>query len=248
MSQMTAPVTTQRAARLPARRPAARAAAPVRARLRVVTGEEVRHSHTGFGVVCALLMAVGLLAVLLLNTARAEQSFALGNLQQTSDRLSDNEEQLRTDLANVQAPQQLALKAQEMGMVPATEVAYVRTSDKKVLGVATRAPGAGAFTVGTLPNTPASTVAGRAVTAAEQDIVIVKPTPPQPPTTAPTQQSGQPTVKQSPAAGGAASPTAPTTRTSPARPAVKQQDAGRSTGGRPATSTPTTGTRTTTTR
>ncbi|WP_050669185.1 hypothetical protein [Luteipulveratus halotolerans] len=195
MSQLTAPVTTQRAARLPIHRPGRAAGVSRPARLRVITGEEVRRSNTGFGVLCALLMTVGLLAVLLLNTARAEQSFALGSLQQTSDRLSDNEEQLRTDLANVQAPQQLALKAQEMGMVPAGEVAYVRTSDHKVLGVAKNATGASTFTVGTLPNTPASTVAGQAASAADRSIVVAKPTPPTPATpnatAKPTPQTAQ---------------------------------------------------------
>ncbi|WP_052593479.1 hypothetical protein [Luteipulveratus mongoliensis] len=220
MSQLTAPVTTERAARLPLARPSK----PTR--LRVISGDDVRRSNTGFGVLCALLMTVGLLAVLLLNTARAEQSFALGSLQQTSDRLSDNEEQLRTDLAGVQAPQQLALKAQELGMVPATEVAYVRTSDGKVLGVAKKAAGASAFTVGTLPNTPASTVAGKAVAAAELGIVVVKPTPPVKPSPSATATQPPTTKSVTPPAtsGHQTTPTASATQNAkPGTSRVKQK-------------------------
>ena len=226
MSQLTAPVTTQRAARLPIHRPGRAAGTSRPARLRVITGEEVRSSNTGFGVLCALLMTVGLLAVLLLNTARAEQSFALGSLQQTSDRLSDNEEQLRTDLANVQAPQQLALKAQEMGMVPAGEVAYVRSSDHKVLGVAKNATGGSTFTVGTLPNTPASTVAGQAASAADRSIVVAKPTPPKPkPTPATPNATAKPTPQTAEKPGG------PTARKTPGTATPKQQQSPKPTTG-----------------
>lgn len=163
-------------------------------RLRVVTGTEVRRSSTGFTVLCSTLLALGLLALLLLNTARAEQSFALTELERSSTTLADNERQLRSDLSNVSAPQQVALKAQEMGMVPASEVAYVRESDGKVLGVAPRGEGGDPFTVGTLPDTPASRVADSAVAAAGTVLVHTpKPKPkatPKPSASATPEKSG----------------------------------------------------------
>lgn len=172
MSNATATARTA-----PVRLPQQRATQP---RLRVVTGEEVRRSSTGFSILCAMLLGAGLLALLLLNTARAEQSFALGALQQSSTTLTDNEEQLRSDISSVSAPQQVALKAQEMGMVPAGQVAYVRASDRKVLGVASPAAAGTPFTVGTLPDTPASGVADRAVAAATSGVLVYTPPKPKP--------------------------------------------------------------------
>lgn len=175
MSQLTAAAPSRTAVRLPRPKGAPALRQP---RLRVVTGDEARRSNTGFVILCTSLLTLGLLVVLLLNTARAEQSYAMANLQQTHGQLANNEEALRTDLSNVQAPQQLALKAQESGMVPAKEVVYVRLSDGKVLGVAPQTPNGSAFTVSTLPNTPASNLATKAVAAADSGIVIVKPPPP----------------------------------------------------------------------
>lgn len=186
MSQATAQLTSQRtAARLPRTRQ--------QPRLRVITGEEVRRSHTGFVALCLALLTAGLLAVLLLNMALAEQSFALGNLQSTSNQLTDDQQQLQADLSDARAPQQLALEAQQMGMRPAPEVTYVRLSDGKVLGVAKNASAGTAFTVSTLPNTPASAVASKAVAAASHGIVIQKPVPTAPATTAPS-AAGSPTA------------------------------------------------------
>lgn len=169
-------------------------------RLRVVTGTEVRRSNTAFTVICSTLLALGLLALLLLNTARAEQSFALSELKSSSTTLHDNERQLRSDIANVSAPQQVALKAQEMGMAPAPEVTYLRASDHKVLGVASRAEAADPFTVGTLPDTPASRVADKAVGASET-VLVHKPKP-KPKATA------KPSASASPKASGSSAPKA----------------------------------------
>lgn len=151
-----------------------RSAAP-RARLTVVQGAPMRRSATGFSLICGALLALGLIALLLLNTARAEQSFALSSLQNSQTTLADNEEQLRGELSSVSAPQQVALAAQAQGMVQAGEVTYVRASDRKVLGVAGRSAAADPFTVGTLPDTPASAVADKAVAASSGAVLIQAP-------------------------------------------------------------------------
>lgn len=151
-----------------------RSAAP-RARLTVVQGAPMRRSATGFSLICGALLAFGLIALLLLNTARAEQSFALSSLQNSQTTLADNEEQLRGELSSVSAPQQVALAAQAQGMVQAGEVTYVRASDRKVLGVAGRSAATDPFTVGTLPDTPASAVADKAVAASSGAVLIQAP-------------------------------------------------------------------------
>ncbi|YAL84372.1 hypothetical protein ACMYYO_06080 [Dermacoccaceae bacterium W4C1] len=153
------------------RLPAARRAS-TRPKLSVVGAASAPSRNTGFTIVCTVLLAAGLLALLLLNTARAEQSFALSKLQGSSSALTDNQEQIRGELASVSAPQQLALAAQEMGMAPTGQVTYVRASDRKVLGVAGTPSTMTAFTVGTLPDTPASKVADKAVTASSGAVQI----------------------------------------------------------------------------
>lgn len=173
MSQLTAVRQRTRPARPLTTRPKAKKSAP---RLRVVQPADTQTTAgVGFVVGCLVLLLCGLLALLLLNTARAQQSFTLDRLQAQSNALSDTQQELGTDLNNVSAPQQLALKAEALGLRPADRIRYVRSSDGKVLGVAKDASKGAPFTVGTLPTTPASRVAGAAEAAATGGLVAVKP-------------------------------------------------------------------------
>ena len=85
-------------------------------RLRVVTGAPPRHGGVAFGVVCATLLAAGLIGLLLLNTALAQGSFTLHDLQATSDQLTGSQESLAQSLAVSKSPASLAAKAASMGM------------------------------------------------------------------------------------------------------------------------------------
>lgn len=231
MSQLTAsaPARSRSTVRLPSSRVAAR---PQATRLRVVTGAPVRSSATGFGIICSVVLAIGLVAVLLLNMARAEQSFALSALQQSSTRLADDEEQLRSDISSVSAPQQVALAAQEMGLRPAGSVTYVRAADGAVLGVAQNPAALSPFTVGTLPDTPANRVAQKAVQASSLGVTIHTPPAPKP----------APSATEAPAKAGAAG--ASTTKKTPAAKA----GAGTAPSAEPSTTKPTTEEPTTSTR
>ncbi len=147
-----------------------------RPRLRVVAPADTPATGgVGFAIGCMVLLVCGLVAVLLLNTVRAQQSFTLDTLQSRSTVLSDRQQSLGTDLQRASAPQQLALRAERMGLRPADKVRYVRASDGKVLGVAKAGAAGTPFTVGTLPTTPASRAAGVATAAATDGIVEVKP-------------------------------------------------------------------------
>ncbi len=137
MSQMTA----TRAPARPLRRPTA-AARP----LRVVQGDLVA-GQGWFLATCVALLAGGLLAVLILNTALAQGSFELGRLQATSSQLADQEEALTHSIDTQRAPSRLAQRAEQLGMVPAESPAFLRLSDGKVLGVATAAKAGDNFTV-----------------------------------------------------------------------------------------------------
>jgi hypothetical protein len=83
-----------------------------------------------------LVLGAGLLTLLLINTALAQGSFQLHDLQATSDRLADTEQTLRESIDAAAAPQRLAEQARALGMVPSESTAFVRLSDGKVLGVA----------------------------------------------------------------------------------------------------------------
>lgn len=175
MSQLTAlPRPTARAARTaqPARR-----TKPTTPRLRVVeTQDAAEHTGVGFVLLCVLLLVGGLLSLLLLNTNRAQSSFAIDKLQAKSAALTDEQQQLAGEIDAQSAPQQLALRAQQMGLQPASKVRYVRKADGTVLGVAKRSGKDSAITVGTLPSTPASRAAGTAVSAASSGLLVTKPT------------------------------------------------------------------------
>ena len=127
-------------------------------RLRVVTGAPPRRGGAAFGIICATLLAAGLIGLLLLNTALVQGSFTLHDLRATSGRLADTENGLTQSLAALKSPANLATKAASMGMVPAQSAAFLRLSDGTVIGVAKPAqPGPG-FTVVTATG-PAPAVA-----------------------------------------------------------------------------------------
>lgn len=98
------------------------------------------------------------LALLLLNTLRAEQSFTLTKLRSDVTTLGDREQALNSEIDAVSAPQSLAMKANEYGLKPATSVTYKSRSTGKTLGT-TGAVGATKLGVNTLPDTPATRVA-----------------------------------------------------------------------------------------
>jgi hypothetical protein len=138
MSHSLAAAASRGAARRPAtgRTPARAPARPPRPSLRVVQAPAAERGRTGVIVLALLLLGVGLLTLLLINTALAQGSFRLHDLQATSDRLADREQALRESIDAAAAPERLAERARALGMVPSQSTAFVRLSDGKVLGVA----------------------------------------------------------------------------------------------------------------
>jgi hypothetical protein len=140
-------------------------------RLRVVTGAPLRHGGAAFGIVCAVLLAAGLLGLLVLNTALAQGSFTLQKLQATSDQLTDSQGALNQSLDAAKSPASLAMRATSMGMVPADSAAFLRLSDGKVIGVAKPASRGPGFTVVGTTSPPAPAVAKPAKTAPAASVV-----------------------------------------------------------------------------
>lgn len=175
--------------------------------------------NVGFTMLCIALLVAGLMSVLLLNTARAQQSYTLGSLQRQNSQYTGDIEELNTDIDALSAPQQIAQAAQKLGMGPATKVRYVEKSTGKVLGASSAAKASAPFTVETLPTTPASLVAGSAVAAAQGSIIVSKPKPKAPAATTPSASSspsaavtGPPTAPASPSASAKTSPAAKATK------------------------------------
>ncbi len=105
-------------------------------RLRVVNAMSRDHNHSAFALLCLALVLAGLLSALMLNMARAESSYVLGDLRGQSTELHDQRVTLQAELAGVSSPEALARQAQELGLVPSPSTAVLRLSDGRMLGVA----------------------------------------------------------------------------------------------------------------
>jgi hypothetical protein len=110
--------------------------------LRVVQAPQTAGSPLGFALICATLLASGLIALLLLNTAVAQDSFGLQRLQDNAQQLADQRQALTQTNDLAASPQQLSAKAWALGLVPSSGTAFIELPSGQVLGVANRAPAA----------------------------------------------------------------------------------------------------------
>lgn len=93
-------------------------------------------SRTPFVLLMVLLLGGGLLGLLLLNTALNQGSFDKSRLKKQNTELSDEEQALRQQLDAVSAPGELARKAEDLGMVPGTNPAFIDPVTGQVHGSA----------------------------------------------------------------------------------------------------------------
>ena len=125
MSQMTA---TARPLRAPRRGPA-----PV-ASLRVLPARMASTGSGAFATLCIVLLTAGLIALLVLNTALAQGSIALGQLQRDSARLTDTAGNLQEEIDRSSASGALARSAAQLGMVRMSERGYIDLAAGTVTG------------------------------------------------------------------------------------------------------------------
>ncbi|WP_330472968.1 hypothetical protein [Terrabacter sp. C0L_2] len=147
MSQMTA---TARPLRAPRRGPAPTP-------LRVIPSSITRTGNGAFASTCIALLIAGLIALLLLNTALAQGSLALGDLQRESARLSDTAGNLQEEIDRASATGALARSAAELGMVRMNTRGYVDLAKGTVTGEPEAATKNNAFPIVTSPTPPAVT-------------------------------------------------------------------------------------------
>ncbi|HWG94199.1 MAG TPA: hypothetical protein VNU66_08255 [Mycobacteriales bacterium] len=115
-------------------RPAAdgtRAARPV---LRLVPDVRTGAPRAPFVALVVVLLAGGLLGLLALNTALAQDAFRLHGLTVEGRALADREQVLEREVEELRTPRNLAERARALGMVPAGSPAFLRLEDGAVLG------------------------------------------------------------------------------------------------------------------
>lgn len=119
--------------------------------LRLVPAAGARPGTALFASFCMLLLTAGLIGLLMIHTAMAEGAYRLHALELTSGELTDTQEALTQALDAQSAPASLAERARTMGMVPPASTAYLRLTDRKILGVTSPAPKTTTFKVVTAP-------------------------------------------------------------------------------------------------
>ena len=116
-----------------------RPAAP-RTVLRLVPQYRTTAARAPFVVLVVGLLVAGLLGLLVLNTVLAQDSFRLHALQAQAKDLTMREQALQRSVDGMQAPAELARRAEEQGMVPGGPPVFLHLPDGAVLGAAS--PGA----------------------------------------------------------------------------------------------------------
>jgi hypothetical protein len=109
-------------------------AKPPRTRLSLVPPVSSDAPRAPFVVLVALLLVAGLLGLLFLHTALAEDSFRLHDLQVRASLLQDQQQALEQTLAMEASPRRLSDRAQALGMVRSENPAFIRLSDGRILG------------------------------------------------------------------------------------------------------------------
>jgi len=143
-------------------------AAIERARLTVVPRATARRAaRVPFVALVSVLLVGGVAGLLFLNTTMQQVSFTTTAMEQKASELEAQRQSLQMELDTLRDPQRVALKAQEMGMVPPASPAFIRLGDGKVLGTPTPATPADSLQV-----SPARTAKPRNL---KQRTVKVKP-------------------------------------------------------------------------
>jgi len=103
--------------------------------LRLVPSVPVDAPRAPFIVFVIAVLGVGLVGLLLLNTSLQKRAFEVSSLQRSTAALADQQSELEQHAADLSAPESVATRAAELGMVANTNPVFLRLSDGKVLGI-----------------------------------------------------------------------------------------------------------------
>ena len=106
---------------------------PIR-RLRVVPKAGRSRPRAPFVVLVVVLMALGLVGLLLINTTMQRGAFELTELQDRAETLHTREQALQLEVSSMTNPDHIATQAARLGMVPSTSPAFLRLPDGKTTG------------------------------------------------------------------------------------------------------------------
>lgn len=109
-------------------------AAPSRARLAALPAARAHAPRAPFVLLIVGLLGLGLLALLLLNTASAQDAFRLSDLQRQSKALADQEQTLTRQSADLSDPANVAAAASKLGMVPGAVPIFLKPGQKVPAG------------------------------------------------------------------------------------------------------------------
>jgi hypothetical protein len=104
-------------------------------RLRLVTTSAHARARSRAVLGSIGLLIAGLIGLLLLNVSLERGAYQLRSYDQEVTQLQEQRQQLQEDLASLQAPQNLAGAAEDLGMVRNPNAAFVRSPDGQILGV-----------------------------------------------------------------------------------------------------------------
>jgi hypothetical protein len=122
--------------RLPRLAPQLYTAAVSRARLTVVPRQEPRAPRTPFVILVAAVLLAGVVGLLLFNTHMQQGSFRATALEARATALHATQQSLEMELDQLRDPQQVALRAQQLGMVPIANPAFLSLPDGRTRGEA----------------------------------------------------------------------------------------------------------------
>jgi hypothetical protein len=116
---------------------------PTLPRLRVAPPAPVTVARAPFVAMMLVVVIVGVVGILVLNTKINENAFRLDALQRNGKVLDRKEDAMNRELANFESPGSLAAAARRLGLVPADRPAFITLPDGTVLGVPKPASAAG---------------------------------------------------------------------------------------------------------
>jgi len=122
-----------------------------RPRLTIVPKVAAKAPRIPFVLLVVTVLSVGLIGLLLLNTALQRGAYQATDLRATSAELALQQERLGGQVAALQQPQNLAQRAVRMGMVRGDNPAFLYLETGKVVGVAAPAVAANRVDIGGTP-------------------------------------------------------------------------------------------------
>lgn len=108
-----------------------------RLRLRLLRSPARRLARLPFLLVLASILAVGMIGVLVLNTTLQDQGFQMRALQRQSTELGYTEADLKLQVDQARAPEEIGRLASRLGMRANTHAVYVQLPSGKILGTPT---------------------------------------------------------------------------------------------------------------